>query len=94
MRNFSYLAVLALSLLTGGIGGVNHGHAAAPPEHLSQVAQLNEPAPQPAAGSCMLTYTDCNTRQNKAVAIASGQTILYGDWDGSTCVRKEFTCRA
>lgn len=41
---------------------------------------------------CVVCYTDCTTQQFECQPLQPGETFVYGDWDGSQCVRKDYTC--
>ncbi len=41
---------------------------------------------------CAISYVNCNSKKTEVVSLKKGETFLYGDWDGSKCVRKSYTC--
>ena len=42
---------------------------------------------------CAIQYTDCTTKQIKFVGVKTGETVAYGDWNGTQCVYKQYTCQ-
>ena len=44
------------------------------------------------ATSCMVSYVDCKSKTTKIQTLRKGDTFYYGDWNGSRCVRKTYTC--
>jgi len=44
------------------------------------------------AGGCAVSYVNCRTKKTEIVTLSPGQTFYYGDWNGTACVRKSFTC--
>jgi hypothetical protein len=61
-----------------------NGNGQAPPLILS--------FPDSGDNACVIQYTDCDDRTTKTFTLSSGETAFYGDWDGSSCVRKEYKC--
>lgn len=43
--------------------------------------------------SCIVSYVNCRTRRTEVVTLRRGSTFYYGDWNGSRCVRKSYSCR-
>lgn len=41
---------------------------------------------------CVVSYVNCRTKKTEMVSLKPGETFGYGDWDGTRCVRKTFTC--
>ena len=41
---------------------------------------------------CSVVYRDCETKTIQSVLLNIGETFYYGDWNGSTCVRKNYYC--
>jgi hypothetical protein len=41
---------------------------------------------------CAISYVNCTTKKTEVVSLKKGDTFAYGDWDGSRCVRKTYTC--
>jgi hypothetical protein len=45
-----------------------------------------------AKANCLVTYVNCRTKVTEMQSLTPGETFCYGDWDGTTCVRKTYTC--
>jgi hypothetical protein len=50
------------------------------------------PAQGEVTAGCVVVYTDCTTKTTTSTGLSSGDTFYYGDWNGSSCIRKEYTC--
>jgi len=67
-------------------------------EELGRVAEmlgkLSESTVKPAQpmSDCAISYVNCTTKKTEVVSLKKGDTFAYGDWDGSRCVRKTYTC--
>ena len=49
-------------------------------------------SPGQALKGCAVSYVNCRTKETEIQTLKEGETFCYGDWDGTTCVRKTFTC--
>jgi chemotaxis methyl-accepting protein methylase len=45
------------------------------------------------SGQCTVSYTNCITKKSETVCLDEGDTLIYGDWDGSSCKTKEYKCQ-
>lgn len=44
------------------------------------------------APNCLVSFVDCDTKKTVVATLKPGDTLFYGDWNGTSCVRKKFTC--
>lgn len=44
------------------------------------------------AAGCVISYVNCRTKKTEIVSLQKGDTFAYGDWNGTRCVRKVYTC--
>lgn len=57
------------------------------------VSQLGE-VRQVTDRACVVTWTDCEEPHNtRSTSLQPGETFFYHDWNGSSCVFKEYTCQ-
>lgn len=45
-----------------------------------------------APDGCAVTFVHCRTKKTVIQSLRPGETFGYGDWDGTHCVWKSFTC--
>ena len=56
------------------------------------VQEGSEGSLQLTAAGCVISFVNCTTKKTQVVSLKKGDTFFYGDWNGSRCIRKTYTC--